>query len=402
MSEIYSIALPLLNVSTIGQVGHGKTTLTAAITTVLAERGKAKATACASIDRGPEARKQGISINTAHVEYETNKRRYAHIDCPSHSDYVKNIIAGGAQMDGAILVVSAVDGPKLETREQVLVCRQVGVPYIVVYLNKCDQVEDDDMLDSVEEEVRLLLNEYGFPGDKIKVIRGSALTALNEEMDGTGYGAESIEKLMAVLDEDMPDPVRNIDAPFLMPVEDAFTITGRGTVAAGRIEAGVVEAGESVEVIGLGKNMQSIVIGIAGFKTPDRGEAGDNVGVVLRGIKQEDVERGMVVARPRTVTPHRRFRAAIYVLKMEEGGRATAFTVGYKPQCYFRTIDLTGAVRELFGSDHVTPCVQAMPGHNVYATIELTRDIAMDKGVNFAISEGGRTIGFGIISEVLE
>jgi elongation factor Tu len=403
MSESYARTRPLSNVGTIGHVDHGKTTLTAAITAILAAKGKAKAVAYESIDKAPQAREHGITINTAHVEYQTDRRHYAHIDCPGHADYVRNLITRAAHMDGAILVVSATDGPMPQTREQVLLCRQVGVPSIVVYLNKCDLVDDDDTLDLVEEEARALLNRYGFPGDAAKVVRGSALAALNKEIGGRGYGAESIERLMAALDEDIPDAVRKLDLPFLMPVENAFTVTGRGTVATGRVEAGVVRTGDPVEVVGLGKKLQSTVTGIEMFKkTLDRGEAGDNAGILLRGIKKEDIDRGMVLARPGSVTAHRTFRAAVYILKTEEGGRATAFASGYKPQFYFRTTDVTGAIRQLFGSDNVTPCELVTPGENVYATIELISDIAMDKGVMFAIREGGRTIGIGIVSEVLE
>jgi len=403
MADIYIRAKPHVNVGTIGHVDHGKTTLTAAITTVQAMTGKAKATGYDSIDKAPEERERGITINTAHVEYETEKRHYAHIDCPGHADYVKNMITGAAQMDGAILVVSATDGPMPQTREHILLSRQVGVPYIVVYLNKCDLVDDPDMLDLVEEEVRDLLTKYGFPGDKTKVIRGSALKALNKESGGEGYGMESIAALMSALDEDIPDPVRKLDAPFLMPVEDVFTITGRGTVVTGRIESGVMKTGEEIEIVGLGKKLKSVVTGVEMFKkTLDRGEAGDNAGILLRGIKKEDVERGQVLVKPGSITPHKKFKAAIYILKKEEGGRTTGFIKGYKPQFYFRTTDVTGSILELFNSDNTTVCEMTMPGDNIYATIELITDIAMDKQLKFAIREGGKTIGSGVVSEVIE
>jgi len=392
---------PYVAVGTIGHTDHGKTTLTAAITTVLAAKGLAKATGYDAIDRAPEERERGITINTSRVEYETSKRHYTHIDCPSHADYVKNVITGAAQMDGAILVVSATDGPMPQTREHILLARQVGIPYIVVYLNKCDLVDDTDMLDLTEEEIRELLTKYGFPGDRTKIIRGSALKALNQE--SSGYGIESIDALMAALDEEIPDPIRNIDSPFFMPVEDVMTITGRGTVVTGRIESGVVKTGDPVEILGLDTRLSSTVTGIEMFKKQlERGEAGENAGILLRGIKKEEVQRGMVLAKPGSVTQHRKFKAAIYILKKEEGGRTTAFTKGYKPQFFFRTTDITGTILELYGSDGLSPCDMAMPGDNMFATIALLSSVVMNPQLRFAVREGGRTIGSGVICEVIE
>lgn len=392
---------PYVAVGTIGHTDHGKTTLTAAITTVLAAKGLAKATGYDAIDRAPEERERGITINTSRVEYETSKRHYTHIDCPRHADYVKNMITGAAQMDGAILVVSATEGPMPQTREHILLSRQAGIPYIVVYLNKCDLVDDTDMLDLVEEEIRDLLTKYSFPGDSTKIIRGSALKALNGE-SGV-HGIESIDALMAALNEEIPDPIRNIDSPFLMPVEDVMTITGRGTAVTGKIESGVVRIGDPVEILGLGQKLSSTVTGVEMFKTQlDRGEAGDNAGILLRGLKEEEIERGMVLAKPGSVTQHRKFKAAIYILKKEEGGRTTAFTKGYKPQFFFRTTDITGTILELYGSDGLSPCDMAMPGDNIFATIELLSSVVMDPQLRFAVREGGRTIGSGVICEVIE
>jgi elongation factor Tu len=399
---------PHVNVGTIGHVDHGKTTLTAAITTVLAKKGQAAATKYDDIDKAPEERERGITINTAHVEYESDKRHYAHIDCPGHADYVKNMITGAAQMDGAILVVSATDGPMPQTREHILLSRQVGVKYIVVYLNKCDLVDDADMLDLVEEEVRDLLTKYGFDGSAVSIIRGSALKALNGDTGGDSYGVESIERLMNALDTDIPDPIRETDAAFLMPVEDVFTITGRGTVVTGRIERGVIKVGEEINIVGLTDDVKAnekkyTVTGVEMFKkTLDQGQAGDNAGILLRGIKKEEVERGMVLAKPGSITPHKKFKAAIYILKKEEGGRSTAFTNGYKPQFYFRTTDVTGAIEQLFSNDGSSLIEMAMPGDNIYATIALINNIAMDKQLKFAVREGGRTIGSGTVTEVLE
>jgi elongation factor Tu len=401
MSSFAGRTKPYVVVGTIGHVDHGKTTLTAAITTVLAAKGQAKATAYDSIDKAPEERERGITINTAYVEYETDGRHYSHIDCPNHTDYVKNMITGSSQMDGAILVVSAPDGPMPQTREHILLARQAGIPHIVVYLNKCDLVDDTDMLDLTEEEIRELLTKYGFPGDSTTIIRGSALAALNGE--SSDYGTKSIDALMAALDEEIPDPIRNIDSPFLMPVENVDTITGRGTVVTGRIESGVVKTGDPVEILGLGTRLLSTVTGVEMFKKQlDRGEAGESAGILLRGIKKEEVERGMVLAKPGSVTQHRKFKAAIYISKKEEGGRTTAFTKGYKPQFFFRTTDITGIILDLYMSDNVSPCDMAMPGDNIFATVELISSVVMSPQLKFAVREGGRTIGSGIICEVID
>lgn len=391
-----------MNVGTIGHVDHGKTTLTAAITTVLAMKGRAKATNYGEIDKAPEERERGITINTAHVEYETERRHYAHIDCPGHADYVKNMITGAAQMDGAILVVSAPDGPMPQTREHVLLSHQVGVPHIIVYLNKCDQVDDEDMFEAIEDEIIALLSQYGYDGHATTIIRGSALMALNGEDNDKGYGISSIDRLMGTLDSIIPDPVRNTDFPFLMPVEDVMTITGRGTVVTGRIESGVIKIGDEVEIVGLRDGtLKTTITGIEMFKKQlDRGEAGDNAGLLLRGIKKEDVERGMVLAKPGSTKAYGKFKAAIYILKSEEGGRTTAIASKYKPQFYIRTTDVTGELVALY--DSTSQRVEMiMPGDNIMAEVHLSRSIAMTKGLRFALREGGRTIGTGVVVEIL-
>jgi elongation factor Tu len=386
---------PHVNIGTIGHVDHGKTTLSAAITRVLAEKGQAKAMAYDQIDKTPEEKARGITISTAHLEYQTNKRHYAHVDCPGHADYVKNMITGAAQMDGAILVVSAADGPMPQTREHILLARQVGVPYIVVYLNKCDTVDDPELLDLVELEVRELLSFYKFPGDKTPIIRGSALKALEGEK--SDLGVESIFKLMDAIDSYIPEPVRDMDKPFLMPVEDVFSISGRGTVVTGRVERGIVKVGDEVEIVGFKPTVKTIVTGVEMFrKLLDEGRAGDNIGALLRGTKREDVERGQVLAKPGSITPHKKFKAAVYVLTKEEGGRHTPFFANYRPQFYFRTTDVTGTIALPEGSEMV------MPGDNVVVTVELITPIAMDKELRFAIREGGHTVGAGVVSEILE
>ncbi|VBB68549.1 Translation elongation factor Tu [invertebrate metagenome] len=386
---------PHCNVGTIGHVDHGKTSLTAAITKVLAEKGSARYTAYDQIDRAPEEKARGITISTAHVEYETEGRHYAHVDCPGHADYVKNMITGAAQMDGAILVVSAADGPMPQTREHILLARQVGVPAIVVYLNKCDMVDDPELLELVELEVRELLSKYNFPGDDIAIVRGSALAVLEE--GHTPFGRESILALMQAVDDYIPQPDRPKDRPFLMPVEDVFSISGRGTVATGRVERGLVKVGEEVEIVGLRATTKTTVTGVEMFrKLLDVGEAGDNIGVLLRGIKREDVERGQVLARSGSITPHTRFEAEAYILTKEEGGRHTPFFTNYRPQFYFRTTDVTGVVRLPDGTEMV------MPGDNVRMQVELIAPIAMDEGLRFAIREGGRTVGAGVVSRIIE
>jgi elongation factor Tu len=387
---------PHVNVGTIGHVDHGKTTLTAAITAIQAKKGLAQYTAYDQIDKAPEERERGITIATAHVEYESTKRHYAHVDCPGHADYVKNMITGAAQMDGAILVVSAADGPMPQTREHILLARQVNVPYVVVFMNKVDMVDDPELLDLVELEVRELLSAYEFPGDETPVIRGSALKAL-ESGDPTSEHGKKIGELLDALDSYIPQPKREVDKPFLMPVEDVFSITGRGTVATGRIERGVVKVGEEVALIGFNSDKKTVVTGVEMFrKLLDQGEAGDNVGLLLRGIGKEDVERGMVLAKPGSITPHTRFNAEVYVLTKEEGGRHTPFFKGYRPQFYFRTTDVTGAVELPEGMEMV------MPGDNVQMTIELITPIAMDEGLRFAIREGGRTVGAGVVAKILK
>ncbi len=386
---------PHVNVGTIGHVDHGKTTLTAAITKVLAQKGLASFMAYDQIDKAPEERERGITIATAHVEYQTDKRHYAHVDCPGHADYVKNMITGAAQMDGAILVVSAADGPMPQTREHILLARQVGVPYIVVYLNKVDMVDDKELLDLVELEVRELLSEYEFPGNEIPVVKGSALKAL--EGDKGDLGEPSIFRLMDAVDSYIPTPKRATDKPFLMPVEDVFSISGRGTVATGRIERGIIKVGEEVEIVGLRPTTKTVVTGVEMFrKLLDEGQAGDNVGCLLRGLKREEVERGQVLAKPGSITPHTKFKAEVYVLTKEEGGRHTPFFNGYRPQFYFRTTDVTGSVELPAGVEMI------MPGDNITMTVELITPIAMEKELRFAIREGGRTVGAGVVAEVIQ
>jgi elongation factor Tu len=392
--EKFDRSKPHLNVGTIGHVDHGKTTLTAAITKVLAKAGGGSFRSFDSIDNAPEERERGITIATAHVEYSTANRHYAHVDCPGHADYVKNMITGAAQMDGAILVVSAADGPMPQTREHILLARQVGVPYIVVFLNKVDMVDDEELLDLVELEVRELLSTYDFPGDDIPIIRGSALKALEGEGEAE---VKPIHELMAALDEYIPLPERDVDKDFLMPIEDVFSISGRGTVVTGRIERGVVKVGEEVEIVGIRETRKKVVTGVEMFKKLlDEGQAGDNVGVLLRGTERTDVERGMVLAKPGSITPHTKFKAEVYVLSKEEGGRHTPFFKGYRPQFYFRTTDVTGTAELPEGVEMV------MPGDNTSLTIDLITPIAMEKGLRFAIREGGRTVGAGTITDVVE
>jgi elongation factor Tu len=393
--EKFERTKPHCNIGTIGHVDHGKTTLTAAITTVLAKKGWAKAQAYDQIDKAPEEKARGITINTTHVEYQTANRHYAHVDCPGHADYVKNMITGAAQMDGAILVVSAADGPMPQTREHILLAYQVGVPAIVVFLNKCDMVDDQELLDLVEMEVRELLTSYKFPGDKVPVIKGSALKAL--EGDVGPLGEEAILQLMAAVDESVPQPKRERDKPFLMPVEDVFSISGRGTVVTGRVERGVIKVGEEVEIIGLRPTTKTVVTGVEMFrKLLDQGEAGDNIGALLRGTKKEEVERGQVLAHVGSMTPHKKFKGSAYILTKEEGGRHTPFFKGYRPQFYFRTTDVTGVVQ-------LPPNVEmVMPGDNISVEVELITPIAMEKELRFAIREGGRTVGAGVVSEIIE
>jgi elongation factor Tu len=386
---------PHLNIGTIGHVDHGKTTLTAAITKVLEKQGKAKFLAYDQIDKAPEERERGVTINIAHVEYETDKRHYAHVDCPGHADYVKNMITGAAQMDGAILVVSAADGPMPQTREHILLARQVGVPAIVVYLNKADMVDDKELLELVELEVRELLSKYKFPGDDTPIVIGSALKAL--EGDTSEMGEGSILKLMEAVDSFVQEPVRDIDKPFLMPVEDVFTISGRGTVVTGRVERGVVKVGEEIEIVGFKATQKTVATGVEMFrKLLDEGQAGDNIGVLLRGTKREEVERGQVLAKPGSITPHTKFNAEAYVLTKEEGGRHTPFFNGYRPQFYFRTTDVTGVVKLPEGTEMV------MPGDNINVEIELITPVAMDDGLKFAIREGGRTVGAGVVTKTIQ
>jgi elongation factor Tu len=393
--EKFERTKPHVNVGTIGHVDHGKTTLTAAITKVLAQKGLASFMAYDQIDKAPEERERGITIATAHVEYQTDKRHYAHVDCPGHADYVKNMITGAAQMDGAILVVSAADGPMPQTREHILLARQVGVPYIVVYLNKVDMVDDKELLELVELEVRELLTAYEFPGNEIPIVKGSALKAL--EGDKGDLGEPSIFRLMEAVDSYIPTPKRSTDKPFLMPVEDVFSISGRGTVATGRIERGIIKVGEEVEIVGLRATQKTVVTGVEMFrKLLDEGQAGDNVGCLLRGLKREEVERGQVLAKPGSITPHTKFKAEVYVLTKEEGGRHTPFFNGYRPQFYFRTTDVTGSVQLPQGVEMI------MPGDNITMTVELITPIAMEKELRFAIREGGRTVGAGVVAEVLQ
>ncbi|MCX5729797.1 MAG: elongation factor Tu [Deltaproteobacteria bacterium] len=392
--EKFSRSKPHVNVGTIGHVDHGKTTLTAAITKVAAQQGLAAFMAYDQIDKAPEEKARGITIATAHVEYSTKNRHYAHVDCPGHADYVKNMITGAAQMDGAILVVSAADGPMPQTREHILLARQVGVPYIVVYLNKVDMVDDTELLDLVELEVRELLTKYNFPGDKTPIIRGSATKAL--EGDKGDLGEPSIARLMEAIDTYIPQPPRAKDKPFLMPVEDVFSISGRGTVATGRVERGIVKVGEEIEVVGLKPTMKTVVTGVEMFrKLLDQGEAGDNIGALLRGLKREEIERGQVLAKPGSITPHTKFKAEVYVLTKEEGGRHTPFFNGYRPQFYFRTTDVTGSIELPKGVEMV------MPGDNIGMDVELITPIAMEKELRFAIREGGRTVGSGVVAEVI-
>ena len=393
--EKFSRTKPHLNVGTIGHVDHGKTTLTAALTKVLAAKFGGEVKAYDQIDNAPEERERGITISTTHVEYTSDKRHYAHVDCPGHADYVKNMITGAAQMDGAILVVSAADGPMPQTREHILLARQVGVPYIVVYLNKADMVDDKDLLELVQEEVRDLLKKYGFPGDKTPIVIGSALKAL--EGDAGELGEPSIVKLAEALDSYIPQPKRAIDGPFLMPIEDVFSISGRGTVVTGRIERGIVKVGDEIEIVGIKPTTKTTVTGVEMFrKLLDQGEAGDNVGVLLRGTKREEVERGQVLAKPGSITPHTKFEAEVYVLTKEEGGRHTPFFQGYRPQFYFRTTDVTGSCELPAGTEMV------MPGDNIKMVVTLINPIAMEQGLRFAIREGGRTVGAGVVAKVIE
>ncbi len=389
---------PHINVGTIGHVDHGKTTLTAAITIWCASKGWAQKMKYEDIDKAPEEKARGITINTSHVEYQTEKRHYAHVDCPGHADYVKNMITGAAQMDGAILVVAATDGPMPQTREHILLARQVGVPYIVVFMNKVDQVDDAELLDLVEMDIRDLLNEYGFPGDDTPIIKGSALKALEAAQAGNpdDPACKCIEELLNAIDTFIPQPQRATDQPFLMPVEDVFTITGRGTVATGRVDRGVCKIGETVEILGLGSDKTTVITGIEMFrKLLDTAESGDNVGVLLRGVERKDIERGQVLCKPGTIKPHTKFTSQVYVLKKEEGGRHTPFFNGYRPQFYFRTTDVTGSVELEKGVEMV------MPGDNVKMTIELITPIAIEKGLRFAIREGGRTVGSGVVVDII-
>ena len=391
--EKFDRSLEHVNIGTIGHVDHGKTTLTAAITKVLADKGQAEFKAYDQIDGAPEEKERGITINTAHVEYKTAKRHYAHVDCPGHADYVKNMITGAAQMDGAILVVAATDGPMPQTREHILLARQVGVPYIVVFLNKCDMVDDPELIDLVEMEVRELLSEYGFDGDNAPIIRGSALQALNGDPE---YVAK-IDELMEAVDTYIPSPVRDIDKPFLMSVEDVFTITGRGTVATGRVERGVAKLNDEVEIVGIKPTRKTVITGLEMFrKQLDLAEAGDNIGALLRGVNRDEVERGQVLAKPGSVTPHTDFKAQVYVLTKEEGGRHTPFVANYRPQFYFRTTDVTGVVKELGGAEMV------MPGDHVEMTVSLIAPIAIENGTKFSIREGGRTVGSGNVTEIIK
>ncbi len=386
---------PHVNVGTIGHVDHGKTTLTAAITTILSKKFGGEAKAYDQIDAAPEEKARGITINTAHVEYETANRHYAHVDCPGHADYIKNMITGAAQMDGAILVCSAADGPMPQTREHILLARQVGVPYIIVYLNKCDMVDDEELLELVEMEVRELLSKYEFPGDDIPIIKGSALKAL--EGDTGDLGEASIMRLADALDSYIPTPARVVDKPFLLPIEDVFSISGRGTVVTGRVERGIVKVGEEIEIVGIKPTVKTICTGVEMFrKLLDQGQAGDNVGVLLRGTKREDVERGQVLAKPGSINPHTHFTGEVYVLSKDEGGRHTPFFNNYRPQFYFRTTDVTGAISLPEGVEMV------MPGDNIQMTVKLINPIAMEEGLRFAIREGGRTVGAGVVAKIIE
>jgi len=394
--EKFKRTKPHVNVGTIGHIDHGKTTLTAAITKHLSKKGMAEYVSFDEIDKAPEERERGITIATAHVEYETGNRHYAHVDCPGHADYIKNMITGAAQMDGAILVVGADDGPMPQTREHILLARQVGVPYIVVFLNKVDMVDDEELIELVELELRELLSKYEFPGDDIPIVKGSALKALESD-DEKSEEAKCIFELMEAVDKYIPEPVRDIDKPFLMSIEDVFSISGRGTVVTGRLERGVIKVGDEVEIVGIRPTHKTVCTGVEMFrKTLDEGQAGDNIGVLLRGVKRDDVERGQVVAKPGSINPHRKFKAEAYILKKEEGGRHTPFFNGYRPQFYFRTTDVTGVVTLPEGIEMV------MPGDNVSMTVELITPIAMEKELRFAIREGGRTVGAGVISDIVE
>jgi elongation factor Tu len=387
---------PHINVGTIGHIDHGKTTLTAAITKHLSKKGMAEYVSFDEIDKAPEERERGITIATAHVEYETDNRHYAHVDCPGHADYIKNMITGAAQMDGAILVVGADDGPMPQTREHILLARQVGVPYIVVFLNKVDMVDDEELIELVELELRELLSKYEFPGDDIPIVRGSALKALESD-NYESEEAKCVFELMEAVDSYIPEPIRDIDKPFLMPIEDVFSISGRGTVVTGRLERGAIKVGDEVEIVGIRPTHKTVCTGVEMFrKTLDQGQAGDNIGVLLRGVKRDEVERGQVVAKPGSINPHRKFKAEAYILKKEEGGRHTPFFNGYRPQFYFRTTDVTGVVTLPEGIEMV------MPGDNVSMTVELITPIAMEKELRFAIREGGRTVGAGVISDIVE
>ena len=393
--EKFDRSKPHANIGTIGHVDHGKTTLTAAITKVLAEAGGAEFQAYDQIDKAPEERERGITISTAHVEYETDNRHYAHVDCPGHADYIKNMITGAAQMDGAVLVVSAADGPMPQTREHVLLAKQVNVPSIVIFMNKTDQVDDEELVELVEMELRDLLNEYQFPGDETPIIKGSALGALNAPSDESAN--KCIVELMSACDSFIPEPERDVDKPFLMPVEDVFSITGRGTVGTGRIERGIIKTGDEISILGMGKDTKTTVTGVEMFrKLLDEGRAGDNAGLLLRGVDKEDLHRGMVLAAPGSITPHTKFKASVYVLKKEEGGRHTPFFNGYRPQFYFRTTDVTGVVTLVAGTEMV------MPGDNVEFDVELITPIAMDKELRFAIREGGHTVGAGVVTAISE
>ena len=394
--EKFERTKPHVNIGTIGHVDHGKTTLTAAITKVLSEvSGSGEVKAFDQIDNAPEERERGITIATAHVEYETENRHYAHVDCPGHADYVKNMITGAAQMDGAILVVSAADGPMPQTREHILLARQVGVPAMVVFLNKSDMVDDEELLELVDMEIRELLSSYDFPGDDIPIVAGSALAALEGRDDE--IGKDKVLELMAAVDEYIPEPARAIDKPFLMPVEDVFSISGRGTVATGRVESGIIKVGEEIEIVGIKETSKTVVTGVEMFrKLLDQGQAGDNVGILLRGIKRDEIERGQVLSKPGSITPHTKFKAEAYILTKEEGGRHTPFFKGYRPQFYFRTTDVTGIVTLPEGVEMV------MPGDNIACSVDLITPIAMDKELRFAIREGGRTVGAGVVSEVIE
>lgn len=394
--EKFTRTKPHMNIGTVGHIDHGKTTLTAAITKVAAMKQGGKFIAYDEIDKAPEEKERGITISTSHVEYETDNRHYAHVDCPGHADYIKNMITGAAQMDGAIIVVAATDGPMPQTREHILLARQVGVPHLVVFMNKCDLVDDPELLELVEMEVRELLTTYGYPGDEIPVVRGSALKALESD-SADAPDAQCVLELLAACDSYFPDPVRETDKPFLMPIEDVFSISGRGTVVTGRVERGVIKVGEEVEIVGIRPTVKTTVTGVEMFrKLLDQGQAGDNIGALLRGTKRDEVERGQVLAAPKTITPHKKFKAEVYVLSKEEGGRHTPFFTGYRPQFYFRTTDITGVIALEEGVEMV------MPGDNATFNVELIHAIAMEKGLRFAIREGGRTVGAGVVTEIVE